>query len=471
MLRQVQKTIKGHQLIFSGQHILIGVSGGADSVALTCLLHHLQSRLKVKLTLVHLNHKIRGQRADEDQRFVEALANKLGLAFITQTRNIPRLAREKKWSLEMAAREARHDFYRSTLKRFGTQSMALAHTSDDQAETVLLKLVRGAGVQGLSAMDYQCQLKGIHVVRPMLDVTHQAAIDFLKKRGQEWREDESNQDFRFQRNRVRHEVIPLLEATLNPSLRQALVRTADLCREENKWMNDLTCYMFDASLDPVYPAALKLDVVNQYSIAARRRILLCWLTKHHVDVGRIDYQLIDRLLSLIRCSAGTKNLSVSKDVRVIRNYDRLLIERNKDGVLSPFKIQIKAPGITCCFDQNIRVQTTWARGWVKQERGPVGDFPAHAFLNAQRIGWAKIYIRSWNPGDRFNPLGFKGSKKIQDIFVDQKVPQQKRPMIPLVQCRDEIIWVPGYQIACGWEVKDSQTRTLHITMELVPHNK
>ena len=236
MLKKLQSAIKDHELLEQGQRVLIGVSGGADSVSLVHALKELAPDLKITLLIAHLDHMVRGKEAEEDAEFVRSLARSLKIQCIVERADIPQMAKNRGISIEMAAREARYASFGRTGRKLKADVVVTAHTADDQAETVLLKLARGAGPAGSAGIARITTNGTMTVVRPMLDISREEVLAFLNKRSLEWREDKSNQDTLFLRNRVRHVVLPLIEAALNPQAKKALCRFADIAGEEDSHM-------------------------------------------------------------------------------------------------------------------------------------------------------------------------------------------------------------------------------------------
>jgi len=239
MLGKVIKYIREKQLLRAGVRVALACSGGADSVALLHVLAELREQLGIVLSVAHFHHQIRGAEADADQQFVEELAAKLQVNFYPGTGNAPRHAEESKISLETAARELRHEWFAALIKQNKADKIATAHTLDDQAETVLMRILRGTGTRGLAGIAPTQATR--HLVRPLLATTRREIEEYLKAKGQSWREDSSNLDLGHTRNRVRHVLLPLLEQEFNPAIRQTLTDLADLAHaEEDYWNNELS---------------------------------------------------------------------------------------------------------------------------------------------------------------------------------------------------------------------------------------
>jgi len=422
----IRETIDRHNLIPVDTEVVIGVSGGADSIALLHALH----ALKIPATIAHLNHQLRGAEAEADERFVRKLASELGFHIICKSVDVKQLADDNGISIEMAARRARHDFFAT----FDNAVIVLAHHADDQAETFLLKLARGAGTEGLGGMPYFQQIDALRLIRPMLDIPRAEIIGWLEENGFKWREDASNQDVAFLRNRVRHTVLPLLEQELNPNIRETILRTMNILREENAWMEKLET------------GNRKLE--TDAPLAAKRRSLRKWLFDNGAE--GVDFNAVDSILQLMDTGNGTTVFELNDRQRVVIEYGTPRFEQAEGR-------QKRLP--------HVRLTSEPGTGWRKDHGKGVGILPAEASFAAEKVGDSPITVRGWESGDRIDPLGLEGRCKLQDIFTNQKVPRTRRASIPVVVCQGEIIWIPGYRIARGWEVQGSNGKAIHVRIE------
>lgn len=428
ILDPIRKVIEIHGLIPDDSQIVVAVSGGADSVALLHALH----TLGVPVTVAHMNHQLRGADSDADEAFVRKLANELGVPFFSTTADVNQLAEESGQSIEMAARQARHEFF----SEFAGETIALAHHADDQVETFLLKLARGAGTEGLGGMSFCQSIHELRIIRPMLEIRRSEILEWLVENELTWREDASNLDEHFLRNRVRHTILPLLEHELNPDIQNTILRTMDILREENAWMEGvLENQPFTA----------------QQPLAAKRRLLRNWLFEN--GVNEIDYDAGEKILSLMKRGRGTKVYQLNERQRVVVEYGRPRFEQDEGPENIPsWKLSIEE-----------------GTGWRRDPGDRIGLLPAEASFDADRVGDATIEVRTYLPGDRMEPLGVDGSRKLQDIFTDCKVPRDRRKCIPVVLCRGEIIWLPGYRIASGWAVREPNGKSMHVRIEQNSH--
>ena len=346
MLRTVRHTIQKHGLLRPGDRVLIAVSGGADSVALAYSLHFLRKQFRVSIALAHLNHGIRGHAADQDAHFVKELAWRLGLRCAQRKVDVPGMARHRGVSLEMAAREARYVFLERTAREVRANCIATAHTADDQVETVFLKLARGAGPQGISGIPYCAERRGIRIIRPCRDVTHPEAVRFLSRHGLIWREDKSNRDMTFLRNRIRHQILPLLESRLNPQIRRAILRAAELLREENEWLDSIARGLWNECIERAKRNELNVEKLNRLPLAARRRVLRLWLVSGGADADQLGFETIENIERLLVVSRGTRAVPISGALRVMRRYGSLAIEKNTVAVGAAFREKVAVPGET-----------------------------------------------------------------------------------------------------------------------------
>lgn len=463
MFRKVYNSIKKYKLFERHEHVLVAVSGGADSMALLYVLHELSRLTHFKLTIAHLNHCLRGKAADEDAEFVRKTARKLSLPCVIGRAKVAQQARNARISVEMAARQARYKFLTSAARKLKTDIVATAHTADDQAETVLLKLTRGAGRRGLGGIPRETVMHGIRIVRPLLEINRNEIIQFLHDGNISWREDESNKSMSFLRNRIRHEILPMLETRLNPGLKRILLQTAEILRDEDQWLDNITeialkyCLLDKTSLD--------IEKLGQIHIAAVRRVLRSWLVSAGVTPELLDFNTIRRVEKLLSGKTSSKKVEVTGGWLVKRQYKRLLVEHGRNACVTPdsgFRMELKVPGETILAEQGLCVLVKKEPGLTKQRGIKPGSLPACASISGTAVGRKKIYLRSWTRGDRIAPYGMTGTKKIQDIFVDAKVPLDQRGTIPMLECKGTIIWLPGYRVAKGWEVTDSTDRSLQI---------
>jgi tRNA(Ile)-lysidine synthase len=320
MLETLERTIETRALWKRGAKIILGVSGGADSMAMLHALASLRDEWNLKLRVAHVHHGLRGRAADADARLVEKTSRKLGIPFHTIRADVKKISTNKKISVEMAAREARHDFFRKLAKKYRAV-VATAHTRDDQAETVLLRLLRGSGADGLGGIEYKTKVRGLPLVRPMLDVSHETAVNFLRARKLKWREDASNDDEAMKRNRVRHELLPLLERKFNPRIRDVLARTAALLRADSEFLVRLSGAELKSRID----RGGSLRHRDPPDAAIWRRVLYRWLLcRAGVTPDRLDFDLVSRVEALALRGGA---ITLPGNIALRSDHERLFFRR------------------------------------------------------------------------------------------------------------------------------------------------
>lgn len=459
----IRDAIETQGLIEKNQRVIVGVSGGADSVALLYVLHFLSPRLGFQLAAAHLHHGTRGADSDADMQFVQDLCWRLGISCYTREVDVPKRAKRNRCSLEMEARAARHGFFADLLQRRHADAMVLAHTSDDQAETFLLKLARGAGMRGLAGMNASQMLHGFRVVRPMLGVSRSEIESFLNHHHLSWREDASNADPKFKRNVVRHELLPFLEEKLNPNMRQTLLRTMDLLRDEEVWLSSIA----ESYLKSVSSATGDLifgDRLSVYPLAARRRVIVDWLLKNDVPAEVVDFERVRQVDELMQSQEGSRYIQIADSLRVVNQYGKLRVCQVRRSEDEAFETELDMGGVTWVPRCGLELKVEAGQGFVKDVARSIGEYPATAAIDLKKVGDKKLRVRSIRAGDRMRPLGMQGSRKLQDILVDAKVPRELRRALPVVVCDDEIVWLPGYRISEDWKVCGRTAASWHLTL-------
>jgi tRNA(Ile)-lysidine synthase len=381
--------------------------------------------------------------------------------------------------LEDAARIARYAFLRRVAVEVGAERICVGHTRDDQAETVLLHLLRGAGLGGLAGM---APLTGV-IARPLLDLTHAHTLAYCAACGWRPREDRSNDDPHFLRNRVRHDLLPILER-YNPNLRETLARNATLIGEDERYLDDLTAALYgDGHLERMDETIrLPLDWLRDQPLALRRRLLRRVVNDLAGDEAGVEARHIGQLDALLDTRRSGKSLNLPGKVRALLEYNALTITRapvSAREVTTPREYHLPAPGCVEAPELGWRI-----RAWLVEtppgmeavalpELAPIGQAgvsadvgraEARAYLDADVAG-DDLLVRAWRPGDRFHPLGMAHEKKVQDYFADAKVPRALRDRIPLVFNQGQLLWVGGERIDDRARLTPATQRVLALQIE------
>jgi tRNA(Ile)-lysidine synthase len=380
----------------------------------------------------------------QDAKWVKALAKKAGATCVAERREVT-AHQTKAISVEMAARDVRQAFFAECRVRFKLDAIATGHQADDVAETVLLRLMRGAGASGLAPL--KDRSRGL--IRPLLHVSGAAIRGWLKQKKITWREDTSNRDVTIPRNQMRHEILPFLEEKFGRALRMNVCRTAEILQEEDALLEEMAQ---DYIAHERHGETLDMKRLKASPVALQRRVMRLWLWKANVPLPS-GFETVERLLDM---DAGEKE-QLAEEVFTIVQDDALRIIKTTP-ILRPVK------------KVNLRGQTQWgdvtitckAIKGIESTAAGAGVYPAVCTINPDALAGRPLMVRSRQPGDHLQPYGMKGTKKVQDVFVDAKVPEHLRDAVPLLVCGDELVWVPGYRIADRFAVPSKTATSLRI---------
>lgn len=439
-----------HSLWTAETRVIAAVSGGSDSVALAFLLRGLAARHELVFAgLAHLNHHVRGADADADAAFCRALADRLGVAAVIGDADVPGDAKTHQVSIEVAGRHARQRFFQEAIESVKADRIAVAHTRDDQAETVILRLARGAGSTGLAAMTPRRD----HVIRPLLDSTRSELQDFLRAITETWREDATNLDRAIPRNRVRHAVMPELRA-INAQADAALARAAEILRGDDEFLERLANAAFLRTVQTgIDHETVTLDVLEFAKLPAALARRVARYALETANPSR-SYGL-EEVDEMRRALAGGNNANIP-GLRMERLAATVVLTnraRRDAGPVDSLEWRLDVPGTV----------EAPRGGWTVSAVGPLPPADptmglphpmgtAAVMVDASGIG-SHLIVRYRRPGDRLTPLGAPGRKKVQDVLVDRKVPRDDRDAVPIVTTdTGDIVWVAGEVLADPFRV-------------------
>lgn len=437
--------MRKHSLLRPGDRVGVAVSGGVDSVALLRLLIELRPEVGLVLSVVHLNHKLRGAESDQDEQFVRELAMARGLEIMTESCDVKSDATEKKLSLETAARRLRYEFFEELLQKRELDNIATAHTMDDQAETVLLKLARGAGTRGVAGIyprvAVSCQLSAFSrtaesrpaIVRPLLSTSRRQLEAYLAEIGQNWREDSSNRDLRHTRNRVRHDIIPRLEEYVNPSVRETLAEAAEIARAEEEYWTETVAQLMPKlwrkSAENDSGGVLQRPGLAELPLALQRRIVRA----AGESLGfNLEFRHVEEVLSLKEggCCVVSYGWTVSQ-------HNGRLEFRGAQAEPSDYEYSLPLPGRVVVVESGLVLETLVVRGC-----GSPGELSRDQLLDI-KLAETALTVRNWRPGERFWPVHTKQPKKMKELLQDRHITGEEKRRWPVVASGNEIVWVRG----------------------------
>ncbi len=470
----IRETVSSQQMFVRGDTIVVGVSGGPDSLCLLHVLKELQQELGVGLHAGHLEHGIRGEESKADALYVEELARSWGIPVTVEHGDVPAYAREHKLAIEEAARKVRYLFLGRVAREVGGRCVAVGHNADDQVETILMHLMRGSGLGGLRGM-LPVQTLGaegwwrgptLRLVRPLLEVPREEIEAYCDQHGLEPRFDRSNLDLTYHRNRIRHELIPRLES-FNPRFREVLCRSARSIADDYDYLQDQSLAAwndlanqsegaFTFPLEPWLELHPSLQRLLLREAIRRLRRSLRDITWTHVEQAR---------KGLEEKGAGVR-ITLPQGLFLFKGYDTVVIGEeipSPDLPLVPdAPLIVEVPGTTEIPGSDWRLQADV----VDSERMPEGALrnadPWQAFLDLERTG-DQLMLRARETRDRFQPLGMDGrSKSINAFLIDAKVPQDVRDHLPLVASTSHIVWVAGQRIDERAKITNQTRQVLHL---------
>jgi tRNA(Ile)-lysidine synthase len=419
-------------------------------VGLLRMLLEWRQELGIVLSVVHLNHKLRAEESDTDEAFVRQLAAAHRLEVVCESRNVKGYAAEKKLSLEAAARELRYEFFRQTLEG-NLDRIATAHTLDDQAETVLMKLSRGAGTRGLAGIypevsiqhsAFSSQPRAKTVVRPLLATRREGLIDYLGELGQDWREDSSNRDLRHTRNRMRHGIIPRLERQVNPAIREALAEAAEIARgEEQYWAREVA-----RLLPPLWKrngrgGVLSRTRLAEFELALQRRLVRA--AGESLGLS-LEFRHVEEVLGL---SAEGAQTNLPADWAVCVRKGELRFEGISEAT-SDYRYALSVPGEVVVSEAGVTVKA--------QAMDSVGAAYNPADLLDWKYARGGLVVRNWAAGERFWPSHTKEPKKIKELLQDRHITGGEKRRWSVVASGDEVVWVRGLGVRRDLQAVDGR---------------
>ncbi len=444
-----------------GHGVIVAFSGGPDSSALLHLFLSLKDELNLRIQAAHLDHGLRGKESDRDRQAAERAARDAGAAFHWSRVDCLALAKEKGMSIEEAGREARYEYFESIRQHTGADYIATGHTSDDNAELVMMNLLRGTGPQGLGGIP---PARG-HIIRPLLYFRRSELIEYLSEQRLSWVEDSSNLNRDMTRNRIRHDLIPRLSRDYNPAVKVALTRLARVMRDEQSVWDQLLDEARNkiGFMEKSGQVCMNISGLAGLPTALARRLIRSSFHSLTGDTKALSFDHVDFILNLT-CLSGYKELDLPSGLKAWIENGQLSLGRPSPRPLQPFEYPLPVPGTV-----HLSALGLILRAEVHSRPQQIdikGQHPWQAVLDFDRVS-PPLTVRNARPGDRFQPLGMQGTKKLADFFIDAKIPARRRDKIPLIVDRQGIIWVGGLRPAERAKVAQETRKKLNLTIEEV----
>lgn len=459
-VEKVKKTIKKYRMLESGDRVIVGVSGGPDSMALLYALNQIKEKYNLVLKVAHLNHGFRGEEAQREAQFVEEMAQKLELPFEVKAFDVPAYKKKSSLSSQEAARVIRYQFLEDVRKNFNAKKIALGHNANDQAETLMMWLLRGTGVKGLSGIP---PVREGGIIRPLIETTREEIEVYLKEREIPFVIDSSNQKTDYLRNRLRHELLPLLEEHYNPQLVKSLVQTASILRREDEYLENIAKDLLKEIVVSKDSRSVVIDSKGLLALPSviQMRCVRGVLEQVKGDLRRISSTHIYDIIKIVSNDKPHRVLKLPEGIRVEKSYNHLTVTLHQTAP-PPFYYQFTSLPDQVSIEEigrEMRFETLEGGNHLIDKE----NFDL-AYLDEGKV-LMPLTIRNAKPGDRFQPLGMKGEKKIKDFFIDEKVPLKERKRIPMLFFGDLLGWVGGMRINHRLRVTKGTRKILRIEIK------
>ncbi len=454
-IEKVRHTISKYNMIRRGDLVVIAVSGGADSVCLLDVLHDLKDDLGIKLIVAHFNHGLRPGEDENETQHVEYLAASLYLPF--ETEKVGHSFVGENGSLEERLRTVRYQFLEQVKEKHSAHKIAMGHTLNDQAETVLMRLLRGSGPSGLAGIP---PFRGDGIIRPLIEISRGEIESYLSKKRLKYMTDSSNSETKYLRNRIRLELLPELKR-YQPRIVELLGQTAEIMRIDDEWLAaNARSWAEEKLKEKDKKIYIPLPAFKMLSQALKNRVIREALRRTGGNLRGINLRHIAAVNHVALGKRSQAHVDLPNGLIAKRIYERLVFTVTRDRQDGGVCYFLKGPGI---YELETLGCTASLEEMENTELPDMGGSSWSAFFNADLINYPLI-IRNFREGDRFVPFGMKGHKKLKDFFIDLKIPSETRGRIPILACRNDIVWVCGLRIDNRFKVTPETKKVLKITV-------
>lgn len=440
-------------LVKKDEKLAVAVSAGPDSVTMFYCLNELKKDIGFDLVIFHINHMLRGKESDRDEAFVKDLASSLDISFHSARVNVTEYQKKRKCSIQVAAREMRYFHLDQLADRHSISKIATGHTANDQAETVLMRILKGSGLRGIAGIP---PIRDNKYIRPLLEVTREEVKEYLNQNQIKFLMDSTNLKNNYLRNQVRNELIPSLKEKFNPSIVETLCRSSQIFRIEDDFISEIAHNEFKKLILKNNRETLILDAIGFQPLhtALKKRIILDAIYHFPNSGKQVSQDINENILGVIASNISGKSISIYDELIFKYQYNQIIFQTQMKSFTEGMIKQIKliVPGKTKIPEIGKEVIST-----VINKKDIPKDFRGRdaftVFIDYDFSG-KELFIRSRQRGDRFYPLGIKGHKKLKDYFIDKKIPREDRDLIPLITNKESIFWIAGYQVSELAKIKE-----------------
>jgi tRNA(Ile)-lysidine synthase len=460
LLEQVKRTIDRYHLLDQGDRVIVGVSAGIDSMVLLHLLNAYRQAFDLSLIVAHINHGLRPKESEQEAELVQKESERLALTFEYGQFNVKEFQKERGISLQDAARKIRFYFFNALLQKYSGNKIALGHNADDQVETVLLRLMRGSGLKGLKGM---LPIRERRVIRPLLEVWRSEIESFAEEMKIPYLLDSSNLKENYFRNRLRLTLIPLIEKEYQPNFRKIVFKTSTILREENDYLERETEEAYQKVIHEGKDAlSFKFSQYQSLHPAIQWRIIQELLGRIYSREAIIEEKKrleVDQIYRKLNQRSPSFLIELPHGISLEKRYDLVSIRKGWIKPVPPFEVDLISPGRN--YIEEIKREVVIEELSKDNQFKALYGLPDIALLDCQTLRFP-LKMRNFRPGDRFQPLGVKGTQKLKEFFIDHKIPRFERPRIPFLTSGEMIAWVVGYRIDERVKVTEKTQRILKV---------
>lgn len=452
LIKKIKNFISNNSLITENDKILVGLSGGPDSIF---LLYFLYNNFKNKIVIAHINHKLRGIDSDLDEKFVRKISQKLKIPLYVKRENIKKLSKENKKSIEEYGREVRFSFFKKILKVENLTKISLGHNFDDNIETIFINFIKGSGTKGLTGISEKIN----NIIHPIINIKKDDILNYLNANKIEYRSDKTNFEDEFLRNKIRNYLIPIIEKEFNKNFKEKIISLSNILKYEDSLIENLIKNV-ERDVLTFFDELIKIDL-NKFKnlhLSIKRRLIrkaISYLTEIE-SLRECSLEHIDKVISLENKKTGSK-IELPKEIIAIKDIDKIVFER-KNSLIEDFYIEI--PSLGTYSKIGMKIELLLVEKFVK------GQDPFTSFFDYDKVQFP-LKIRKPKFGEKFKPLGLNSYKKLQDFFVDSKIPKDIRWNLPiLLDKKNDILWLIGVRISETYKVTDLTKRVICIKIKL-----
>ncbi|KEH90031.1 tRNA(Ile)-lysidine synthetase [Clostridium novyi A str. BKT29909] len=460
MIEKVINTIKCNNMFEVNDKVVVALSGGPDSICLLHILHTLKDELNISIVAAHVNHCLRGEAADNDEMYVKKICEELGIQCFVKREDVHRISKERGISCEMAGREVRYQFFEEVLHKINGNKIAIAHNANDQAETVLMRILRGTGLDGLVGIR---PVRDNIFVRPIINLTRDEIENYCDINKLNPRIDKTNFENIYTRNKIRLELIPYIQKNFNSDVIEVLNRFSDTVKVDNEYINNVAKEKYNEYSEISEEKIILKGQLFKEHEAILTRVIRIAIKNIKGNLNNLEKNHIYDIIDIQKKSTG-KYIMLPSGIRVTNNYGDIYVYKEEkkhkvQKINKEVELNLLEENVVTNHKLKITLDIIKSKEDIKFDKNPLIKY-----FDYDKIKGV-IKLRYRKNGDKFMPFGMSGSKKLKDLFIDLKIPKERRDNIPLITFGDDIAWIVGYRISDKFKINKDTKSILKIKIE------